>query len=185
MYAVGGVVGPPLVIVRGMTSDDPRAPGPQTVGGFDHAGRLWVLTLFAGGGLALGALLPLLARWAAELPWMPFQGPIALLGSFDQQWLVWGRPAVGLGLGLVLALWVILDSPVLDIERAQIQVRRRGQVERVIERAKVASVHPQGSKVVIETDTGRTLFEGDIEGDKALVRRAFVDHGYPWEGPRD
>lgn len=33
-----------------------------------------VLGLFGAGGAALGALLPLLAAWAVNLPWFPFQG---------------------------------------------------------------------------------------------------------------
>lgn len=160
-------------------------PPVQTVGGFDRSGRLWVIGLFAAGGAALGALIPLLAGWAAGLPWVPFQGPLRLLGSFDEPWLVWGRPAIGLVAGLALAAWVIADSPLLEIGPDRIRVRRRGEVQRVIERGRVASVHPRGSKVVIETDTGRSLFEGDVEGDKARLRSAFVDHGYPWEGPQE
>lgn len=160
-------------------------PPRQTVGGFDRSGRLWVLSLFSLGGVAAGALLPLLARWVADLPWAPFQGPLQLLGSFDEPWLVWGRPAIGLVAGLVFAWWVIVDSPVLDVRRDRIEVRRRGEVERVIDRATVASVHPRGSKTVIETDSGRTLFADEIEGDRARVRSVFVDNGYPWEGPRD
>jgi hypothetical protein len=73
---------------------------------------------------------------------------------------------------------------VLDISTERIHVRRRGQVERVIERDTVASVRPRGSTIIIETDRGRTLFERDVEGDRSEVRGAFVDHGYPWEGPR-
>lgn len=155
------------------------------MGGFDRGGRLWVLTLFGLGGIALGALLPLLAGWASALPWVPFQGPLELLGSFDHPWLVWGRPALGLLLGLGVAAWVIADSPVLDVGPDQVRVRRRGEVQRVIDRATVAAVYPRGSATVIEAESGRTLFDGDVEGDKTAVRRAFVDHGYPWEGPRD
>ncbi|QFG67499.1 hypothetical protein [Ornithinimicrobium pratense] len=112
-----------------MTDHDPDAGSPaRTVGGFDQAGRTWVLALFGLGGAGLGAVLPLLVRWAAELPWVPFQGPLRLLGSFDQQWLVWGRPALGLLLGLAFAVWVIHDSPVLEIDRDRVKVRRRGEV---------------------------------------------------------
>lgn len=169
-----------------MTAGD--APGglPETtVGGFDRTGRRWVLGLFVIGGTALGALLPPLATWAADLPWVPFQGPLNLLRSFDEPWLVWGWPTLGLVGGLGFAIWVIVDSPVLDINQEQIEVRRRGQVARVIERAKVAAVYPRGSKIVIETDSGRRLFADDVEGDKSIVRGAFVDNGYPWEGPRN
>ncbi len=164
-----------------VTSETPA----RTIGGFDRSGRLWVLGLFGGGGVLAGVLLPLVSRWASELPWVPFQGPLELLGSFDQAWLTWGRPALGLLLGLVLAAWVIADSPVLEIESTEIRVRRRGQVERVLQRSKVDSVHRRGGKVVIETAEGRKLFEGDVEGDKTAIRDAFLAHGYPWEGPAD
>jgi len=167
-----------------MSSTDPRVP-PTTVGGFDQSGRRWVLALIGGGGLALGALLPVLARGATELPWVPFQGPLELLGSFDEPWLVWGRPLLGLVAGLAFAAWVILDSPQLTIGRDEIEIRRRGQAERLIERSKVDAVYRRGSKLVIETKSGRKLLESDVEGDPALVRDAFVAHGYPWEGPRD
>jgi len=164
--------------------DRPGRPH-QTVGGFDRSGRLWVAALCGGGGVALGALIPILARWVATLPWAPLQGPIELLGSTSQPWLAWGRPVLGLAVGLAMAAWIVVDSPVLDIHDHEIHVRRRGQVERVIERAKVDAVYRRGSKLVIETDTGRPLFEGEIEGDEAAVRDVFVTHGFPWEGPRD
>lgn len=168
-----------------MTDAGSDVPPQRTVGGFDRAGRVWVVALFGVGGVGAGVLLPLLAGWAADLPWVPFQGPLRLLSSFDQAWLVWGRPAFGLLAGLGFASWIILDSPVLDISRQEIRVRRRGQVERVIERAKVDAVHRRGSKVIIETAGGRTLFEDDVEGDRSAVRNAFVDNGYPWEGAPD
>lgn len=167
-----------------MTNVDPP-PSQQTIGGFDRSGRLWVLALFGFGGAAIGALLPLLAAWVAELPWAPFQGPLELLGSFNEPWLVWGRPVVGLVLGLSLAAWVIVESPALSIRQDEVQVRRRGQVERVIPRSKVDSVYLRKSHVVIETASGRNLFDDEIEGDKAAVRDAFVSQGYPWEGFRD
>lgn len=164
--------------------DADAAPPARTVGGFDQTGRTWVLALFGLGGAGVGAVLPLLAGWAAALPWVPFQGPLQLLGSFDQQWLVWGRPALGLLLGLAVAAWVIHDSPVLEIDGQRLQVRRRGEVQRVIDRRKVAAVYPRGSKIVVETEAGRALFEGDVEGEKDRVREAFLEHGYPWEGSR-
>ncbi|WP_132974545.1 YqeB family protein [Ornithinimicrobium sufpigmenti] len=157
----------------------------RTVGGFDQTGRTWVLVLFALGGAGIGAVIPLLSGWAAQLAWVPFEGPLRLLGSFDQQWLVWGRPALGLLLGLAFATWVIHDSPVLAIDGKHVTVRRRGEVQRVIARDTVAAVYPKGAKIIVETEAGRVLFGEDVEGDKAAVREAFIEHGYPWEGPRE
>jgi hypothetical protein len=160
------------------------APG-QIVGGFDRMARAWVLALFGVGGVLLGVSVPLLSRWAADLPWMPFRGPLSLLGSFDQPWLVWGRPVLGLAAGTAFAIWVILDSPVLHIDRDEIRVKRRGQVERVIKRSTVDAVYRRHTKIIIETSAGRKLFEGEVEGEKLAIRGAFVHRGYPWEGPRD
>jgi hypothetical protein len=174
---------PGAVCSAGVTdADDPVHS--QIIGGFDREGTLWVLSLFAIGGVALGALLPLLASWAADVPWVPFRGPLELLGSFDERWLVWGRPALGLLGGLGFGIWIIVDSPVLEVGHDLIQVRRRGQVDRVIERSKVDAVYPRGSRIIVETSSGRKLFEGDIEGDRSAIRAAFVDRGYPWEGAR-
>lgn len=165
------------------SADD--VPPARTVGGFDRSGRAWVFALFGLAGAGIGALLPLLAGWAAELPWMPFQGPLRLIGSFDQQWLVWGRPLLGLLAGTAFAAWVILDTPVLEVHPSRIAVRRRGETQRVIDREKVAAVYPKGSKLVIETEAGRVLFEGDVEGEREQIREALVEQGYPWEGPRE
>lgn len=161
-----------------MTKETP----PTVVGGFDRGGRVWVLVIFAALGAGAGALLPYVAGWAADLPWVPFQGPLELLASFDQAWLTWGRPLLGLVLGLAFAGWTIADSPVLEIEAARVRVRQRGEVQRILERDKIDAVHRKGGTVVIENAQGRVLFSGDVEGDRDAVRAAFVDHGYPWEG---
>lgn len=168
-----------------MTNVGPASPSHQTVGGFDRSGKGWVLALFGVGGAGLGALLPILAGWTARLPWVPFRGPLELLSSFDQTWLTWGRPILGVAAGLTFAAWVILDSPVLDFHDDEIHVRRRGQVERVIQRSKVDAVYRRGSKIVIESASGRKMFEDEVEGDKDVLRDVFLSHGFPWEGARD
>ncbi|MGW6131580.1 YqeB family protein [Cellulomonas sp. NPDC055163] len=168
-----------------MTHDGTLHRRSTTVGGFDRDGRLWVIGVLGAGGLGLGALVPVVARWLEDAPWVPFEGPLRLLSSFDASWLTWGRPAIGLALGVVAAAWVISASAVLEIDAEEVQVRRHGRVERVLARPTVAGVHPRGAKIVLESELGRTLFADDVEGDRAAVRRAFVEHGYPWEGPRD
>ncbi|MGG5257787.1 YqeB family protein [Phycicoccus avicenniae] len=164
-----------------MGNDD--ADPTRRIGGFDTAGRTFVVTLFGGVGLALGLLLPWLAGFAADNGWVPFGGPVRWLASFDGSWLVWGRPLIGLVLGLAFAAWVLTNTAVLHVGPQEVRVERRGSVERVIPREAVDGVHRRGSKVVIESAGGRVLFRDDVEGDQAAVREAFVGAGYPWEGP--
>lgn len=139
--------------------------------------------MFGLGGTLVGVALPYVARLASDLPWVPFQGPLRLLAGFDQRWLVLGRPALGLVAGLALAVWTIVSTPVLHLSRDRIQVERRGEIDRVIDRSRVEAVYRRRSHLVIETKEGRRLFDDEIEGDKAGIRAAFVSLGYPWEGP--
>ncbi|MBX9243709.1 hypothetical protein ICW40_02680 [Actinotalea ferrariae] len=157
-------------------------PGETRVGGFDAGGRGFVLALLTLGGGLLGLGLPYLARWAAELPWVPFQGPLRLLGSIEGSWLTWGWPLIGAVVGLAAAVWIVQGTAVLVVADDRVRVLRRGEVERVIRREQVDGVHRRGSKIVIENAQGRQLFADDVEGDAAAVRDAFVAHGYPWEG---
>ncbi|MGC5629293.1 YqeB family protein [Georgenia sp. Z1344] len=169
------------------TPDDEPAGQPSgttTIGGFSGSDRAWVLVIFGGAGAIVGALVPVLAGWASSLPWMPFQGPLELLGSFDQSWLVWGRPLLGLVVGLLIGLVVVSRTPVLRVGPGEIEVVRGGDVERVIDRDDVAATYRRGSHLVIETAQGRSLFDAEVEGDKDRHRAVLVEAGYPWEGAR-
>ena len=153
---------------------------PAEIGGFEANDRLFVFGIFGAVGLALGLLLPLLAQWASQVPWMPFQGPLQLLGSFNNSWLTWVRPLAGLILGLLLALYTIHTSAVLSFSGDLIRVRK-GSRETVIRRDQVDGVRRQGSTITILNATGRELFKDDVEGDRDEHRDAFIRHGYPWE----
>lgn len=134
-------------------------------------------------GAALGAgaaaLLPIAARWVEERG-VPFPGILQLLASFDSDWLVWGRPVIGLVVGLITALVIVHSEPVLHVADDSVLVEK-GDSRRRIKRADVAGVYRDGKKLVIETEQGRRLYEGEVEGKRDLVRAAFVDRGYPWE----
>lgn len=162
-----------------------EGPSERRVGGFDTGGRAVVLAMFGGGGLVLGVALPWVTRVADRQEWIPLPGPLGALGQFDGSWLVWGRPVIGLALGLAFAGWVIVNTAVLRVSPDVVRVERRGEVQRVIRRETVDAVHRQGSTVTIEAVGGRTIFSDDIEGPREAVREAFVAAGYPWEGPPD
>jgi len=64
-----------------------------------------------------------------------------------------------MALGLAFAGWTIADSPVLEIETACVRVRRRGEVQRVLNRSKIDAVHRKGNAVVIENAQVVTHFQ--------------------------
>lgn len=181
--------------------DDAHRPGPDdagrdddpahaddaavAIGGIHGSDRTWTYAIFGGGGAAVGALVPLLAGWAARVPWMPFQGPLELIGSFDQSWLSWGRPLLGLLLGLALGAVVVHRATVLLVSRERITVTRGNEVVREIARDQVDAVYPEKGHLVVETAAGRRLYDDEVEGDRGRHREVLLAAGYPWEGPRD
>lgn len=140
---------------------------------------VFLAVLGAALGTGAAALLPVVARWVEERG-VPFPGILQFLASFDSDWLVWGRPAIGLVVGLVAALVIAHNEPVLTVSDDSVLVQK-GDSRRRIKRADVAGVYRDGKKLVIETEQGRRLYEGDVEGGHDLVRAAFVDRDYPWE----
>ncbi len=157
---------------------DPTPAGATRLGmtGGDAA---FVAVLGAVLGAGAAAALPVVARWVEERG-VPFPGPLQLLASFDSDWLVWGRPLIGLLVGLVAGLLIAHHEPVLHITRESVLVEK-GSDRRRIRRADVAGVFREGGTLVIETEQGRRLYEGGVDGSREKVRAAFVDHGYPWE----
>lgn len=148
--------------------------------GFDRTAKALVLGVCAAVGLLLGLVIRPVADFATGLAWVPFQGPLRLLASADHPWMAWALAALGLVAGLLFAAAIFHQSPVLHVSPDQIRVDQKGQV-RTIPRAQVATVFRDGSNLVLETDKGRTLFRGEVEGGKDAVREAFVGHGYPWD----
>lgn len=140
---------------------------------------VFLAVLGAALGTGAAALLPMVARWVEERG-VPFPGILQFLASFDSDWLVWGRPAIGLVVGLVAALVIVHNEPALTVTGDSVLVEK-GDSRRRIKRADVAGVYRDGKKLVIETEQGRRLYEGDVEGGRDLVRATFVDRGYPWE----
>lgn len=156
------------------------SPEPPVRLGLDRGDMVFLVLACALAGLGMGAATPYVAGWLVDLPWAPFQGPLQLIGSFDSPWALWIRPALGLLLGLALAAYLVEQTPVLHVSAEQIDITHRGTTRRIA-RADVAGIYREGRDVVVESDGGRHLFHGVIEGSKDTVRDAFVSHGYPWE----
>lgn len=138
------------------------------------------LAVFAAAlGAGAAAVLPVVAHWMEDRG-VPFPGILQFLASFESEWLIWGRPVIGLVVGLVAALVITSSEPVLTVSDEDILVTK-GDSRRRIRREDIAGVYRDGKKLVIETASGRRLYEGGVEGNRQTVRAAFADRGYPWE----
>lgn len=152
--------------------------------GFDSGAKGLIIGVCAVVGLLLGVLIRPVADWATTLAWVPMQGPLELIASANNPWVGWLLVLLGLVAGLAMAGAIIHQSPVLLIGPESVQVKQKGQ-ERRIPRSQVATVYREGGHLILETEKGRTLFRGDVEGGKDVVRQAFVSRGYPWDAEQE
>lgn len=142
--------------------------------------KLWTYAIFAAGGVLLLTVGPLLARWLADVPFVPFKDPLRWVGDFDQPWAWVARPAIGLVAGLVGAFLVLVDEWRLEVhDDAVVVVHDRDR--RRLAREAVIGVHLDGKKVVIDGADGRRLFEKPVEAGRERVKQAFASRGYPFE----
>jgi hypothetical protein len=130
-------------------------------------------------GLVLGFFLPRLARWAATLPWVPLQGPLKLIASFDQRWVDIVCIGAGLVLGLGFAAAGFADSTKLTLTDTDVELRRN-DTTRNVARAAVDAVFVDGKDLVVLDRESRQLLRERYEGKAADVERAFQAHRYPW-----
>lgn len=141
--------------------------------------KIVLIALLTGAGVLLGFLLPWLGTVAARFP-IPFGEPIEKLSAFDSPLIVALRPLIGAALGVVAGVLMTASTPVVVVTDREVRISEGGE-QRVLPREEIAGVHRRGGNVVIETPTGRVLFDGEIPGDRQEVAAAFRQRGYPWE----
>ncbi|WP_377322885.1 hypothetical protein ACFJIY_25560 [Pimelobacter simplex] len=142
--------------------------------------KIWTYALFAVGGVLLLTVGPLLARWLADVPFIPFKDVVRWVGDFDQPWAWVARPAIGLVAGLVVAFVVLVDEWRLEVHDDAIVVVHDRDRRRLV-RETILGIHFEGKKVVIEGTDGRRLFDKPVEAKRTVVKEAFASRGYPLE----
>jgi len=169
-----------------MPPNDP--PGPQPTPASASSPTLLGFTLplqllvYVGGpalGLGLGYLLPPLARRLATLPWIPFQGPMELIAGFDGFWVPLVSAAVGLVLGLFLAMVVHSESLRVRLTDTEVRLTKDEQTQ-TIGRSEVSAVYVEAQRLIILDRESRRIANESTASRRATIARAFQAHGYPW-----
>jgi len=150
-----------------------------TVLGLSLGDRLLFMIGAPGLGLVLGYFIPRIADWATTLPWMPFEGPLRLIASFDGFWGAVGLLVGGLALGVFAAAAVITMTLKVTLTDTEIQLSKDDKT-RTIARSDVGVVFIDGKKLVILDGESRELAREEYEASADDVERAFQSHGYPW-----
>jgi hypothetical protein len=131
-------------------------------------------------GVVVGWVLPLVARWLLELPWVPFGGPVRLVASLDEGIGRFALVAAGLLLGLVFVFVAVHETLRVTVSDAEVRLRL-GDTDRSVPRGEVSAVFVDGRMLVLLDRESRQVVRERLEraGDPH-VAEAFRAHGYPW-----
>ncbi|MCP3775505.1 DUF308 domain-containing protein [Paenibacillus sp. MZ04-78.2] len=136
-------------------------------------------------GIALGYFIPMIAQWAATLPWIPFQGPLKLISSFSGAWVTTVVTSI---LGLLTGLWfaeeVIKDTLRVVVSGETIRLEKDGIVQE-LSFENISMVFLDGKQLVFLGHAGQELARDKYDWASERIVSALTAHGYAWSPDGD
>jgi hypothetical protein len=130
-------------------------------------------------GAALGWGLTLVAEWITGLSWFPFQGLFELFTDLPATVQLVVAPALGLIVGLLLALWAVHEMLTVTVGSARLEVGR-GDYASGADRADVAAVFVQDKHLIVLGHRRQELAHVEFDLDRDKLAAALRRHGYTW-----
>ncbi|MER7006470.1 hypothetical protein ABT297_25995 [Dactylosporangium sp. NPDC000555] len=148
--------------------------------GLSRGDRVVVGVGFPVVGGVVGYLLPVVARWLLGLPWVPFAGPLRLVGHLDGGWGLLAAVAGGALLGAVVGFSAVHESLKVTVGDEGLTVVS-GDSRRTVAKPDVDAVFVDGRQLVVLDRDSRQVVRDRLENAaNPKVERAFRAHGYPW-----
>ncbi|MGY0692690.1 YqeB family protein [Virgibacillus sp. FSP13] len=150
----------------------------KTVVGYSKTTGILLYGGFGALGLILGYFLPKIAAWALTLPWIPFEGIIKIVNSFDGFWLSIILAVIGLIAGLVLASIAISELLIITITDREVHLKKN-EIAQTIALKDIDTIFFDGKQLVILGKSGYELFRETSDESSTKVMSAFKRYGYP------
>lgn len=130
-------------------------------------------------GLTIGYIIPQFAKWALSLPWIPFEGPLRLVTSFQ------GSPAAFITalLGMCAGIWFAhsIIAMLLSVKITDDTVELiKGKKVQTIRSDDIALVFIDHKRLVLLGTAGYELAREEIDEKPEKVEKAFRKHNYDW-----
>lgn len=151
----------------------------KTVVGLSATTGIILYGVFGAVRLVIGYFLPRIAAWAVTLPWLPFEGLIKLINSFNGPWLTIIMAVLGLIAGLVIAYIAIKESLIITITDQEVQLKKDENTQ-TIALKDIDTVFFDGKQLVILGISGFELAREKNDESAIQVAKAFKKHGYPF-----
>jgi hypothetical protein len=145
------------------------------------AQHLGVAAVLVGFGAALGWVAPWVVDWGLAQPWLPFKGPLIILGALEGQVGGWLLIVVGAVVGLVVGVLARADTTKIEITARDITFVKGDKKQRFA-RSQVGTVVLDGSQLVLRDRADVDLIRQKVDGSLPDVASALRSHDWPTEG---
>jgi len=135
-------------------------------------------------GAALGWGLSLIAEWITGLSWFPFQDLFERFTGLPKTVQLIAAIALGLIVGVALALWVVNEMLTVTVGSGGIELKR-GDHERALDRADIASVFVEDKRLVVLGHRRQELARVEFDLDRDRLADALRRYGYLWRPDGD
>lgn len=162
----------------------PTPPQPATYVGNSTGANAGIIIVFGAIGGALGFAIIRLLDLLLGLKWVPFQGPLELIGSIPAGVALPVMIGVGLAAGLVFGVLAVREELSVTVSAEEVRLARGG-LDRRVSRGAVATVFRDGKELVLLGADTNELAREKIDQPTAKLSAAFTGQGYPWRAEGD
>ena len=155
-----------------------RLLGSKSVLGLSANEKTFLLITPTLAGALLGWALPGIAGWAGKLPFIPFQGILRWIGTFENNWIPIITAGLGALAGIAFALYVLNESLSITVSREEAVIFHK-DMKIVLVKDDVKAVFPEGKDIVFADREGAELYRGqaDVSRKSAALRRDLAKLG--------
>ncbi|PGB01954.1 YqeB family protein [Bacillus toyonensis] len=130
-------------------------------------------------GLIFGWFLPSIAKWGSSLPWLPYQGPLKLIASYNGAWIGFVTMILGLIIGIILIVLSYHESLETSVCDGKVIFKLRDE-QIILKRQDISLVFMEKKQVVLLGNDDKELFRCKQELNNGKVSATFKKHNYVW-----
>ncbi|MDO3661372.1 DUF308 domain-containing protein [Bacillus sp. C28GYM-DRY-1] len=135
-------------------------------------------------GLTIVYFIPQIAKWALSLPWIPFEGPLRLITSFQGSSAAFITALLVMCAGIWFAHSVIAMLLSVKITDDTVELIKGKKVQ-TIRSDDIALVFIDHKRLVLLGTAGYELVREEIDEKPVKVEKVFRKHNYKWAADGD
>lgn len=135
-------------------------------------------------GLTIGYFIPQIAKWALSLQWIPFEGPLRIITSFQGSSAAFITALLVMSAGIWFAHSVIAMLLSVKITDDTVELITGKKVQ-TIRSDDIALVFIDHKRLVLLGTAGYELVREEIDEKPVKVEKAFRKHKYKWAADGD